>query len=242
MSTKHLAVLVAVASLAGCSPRPSQAPPSLKEWRRGLERLEALRKVAGRPRTERLTIEISEPHTGKILTARGAAAIAPPRSLRMLLVGPGGTTALDVWIHGERYRFAIPAIELIKRGSTAAPRSERRGLPVDFLGYWLLHPAAGDLLWYTREPRGERFVLRDGDAIVDLSAREDGSVEARRTTWAKTGRIEDETVTAERMGCGKVRYHQGSIGLDVTVTCEGDAFVAPPSRAFVDPDAEEDAP
>jgi hypothetical protein len=82
-------------------------------------------------------------------------------------------------------------------------------------------------------------VLRDGDAIVDLHAADGGAVTARRTTWTLLPtrlKLDDETVDAERIGCGTVRYHQASTGLDVTVRCEGEEATRPSPRAFVDPD------
>jgi hypothetical protein len=208
-------------------------------WREGVARLQALRSAAGAARTERIALTLTEPRSGRKLSARGAVAIAPPGSLRMILLGPGGTTALDLWMDGVRYRFAVPAIDLVKRGDLAAPRAERRGLPVDFLGYWLLHPAGGTLLWYTRLPAAARFVLRDGASVVDLVAHDDGRLEARRTTWAGGEQLDDETVAADRLGCAPVRYHQGSTGLDVAVTCEGETTGAPAARALADPDITE---
>jgi hypothetical protein len=165
----------------------------------------------------------------------------------MILLGPGGTTALDLWIDGPRYRFEVPAIDLKKRGDARGPAEERRGLPVDFLGWWLLRPAAGALLWHAREAGADRFVLRDGAAIVDLHAADDGAVEARRSTWSMRSAegaegpprlLDEETVRAKAIGCATVQYHQRSTGLDVTVTCEGETAGAPPARALRDPDAE----
>lgn len=231
-----------IATLAGCAPNagPARAKvgaPTIAEWRRGLDRLAELRRAAAASRTERIALELLEPRSGRRLTARGAVAIAPPRALRMILLGPGGTTALDLWMDGGRYRFTVPAISLHRRGDLAAPRAERRGLPVDFLGWWLLRPAGGTLLWYARERDGERFVLRDGGAIVELTAFADGRVAARRTTWAGGARLDDETLSASGIGCAEVRYHQGSTGLDVTVRCEGETAGEPPPRALADPDA-----
>jgi len=232
------AIAAVAASLLGCAPQVAAElpPPSPADWRRGLDRLAALRRAAAGARTERLALSLREPRTGRVLQARGAVAIAPPGALRMILLGPGGTTALDLWMAGERYRFAVPAIELTRRGDLGGPRAERRGLPVDFLGWWLLRPAGGALLWTGRAPGGDRFVLRDGGAVVDLVAFDDGRLEARRTTWADGKRVDDETVEAGAMGCAPVRYHQGSTGLDVTVTCEGEALGEPPARALADPD------
>ncbi len=241
--------IAATALLVGCAPEVAARPPvveapSVAEWgaaRRALLRLHA---AAATPRTLRLSLTLREPRTGRVLSARGAVAIRPPRALRMILLGPGGTTALDLWIQGDQWRFAVPAIDLRKRGDLRAPREERRGLPVDFLAFWLLRPASGRLLWHAREGDGDRFVLRDGAAIVDLRAFGDGRLEARRATWSSPPGdgsprlLDEETVLASGPGCAEVRYHQASTGLDVTVVCEGETIGEPPPRALADPDAE----
>ncbi|MFO0757179.1 MAG: hypothetical protein U0359_11860 [Byssovorax sp.] len=255
------ALLVAIACLlsacaAAPSPRepswlptdPSALSPSIETWRSLRADLSALRSRTETPRTLKLDLTLREPTTGKVLHARGAAAIAPPGSLRMILLGPGGTTALDLWIHGDDYRFAVPALGLVKRGDAATPPAERRGLPVDFLRFWLLHPARGELLFAERERGGAaRFTLRDGDAVVDLRSLEHQRIEARRRTFsARPGEpavpSDEETVTAEGLGCAAARYHQASTGLDVEVRCEGESLDPPSERAFVDPDAEGGAP
>jgi hypothetical protein len=254
------ALLASLVSLAACAraPRavepswlpqhPGAPPPSYDEWQATRAALRKLQAETRAPRTLKISLTLREPVSGRVLSARGAAAILPPDSLRMILLGPGGTTALDLWIHGDAYRFAVPAIELRKRGDAATPVSARRGLPVDFLRFWLLRPAEGELLWAEREPGARRFLLRDGAALVDLRSFEDKRIEARRSTWAAplpgapVELVDQETVRASALGCGEVRYHQASTGLDVTVRCEGEEASAPSARAFVDPDAAEDAP
>jgi len=241
--------IAAAALLAACAPAaatPASAPgPTLVEWQAARAALARLNAVAATPRTVRLALTLREPRTGRVLSARGAVAVLPPSALRMILLGPGGTTALDLWIQGDHWRFAVPAIDLRKRGELWAPREERQGLPVDFLAFWLLRPASGRLLWHARDPDGDRFVLRDGAAIVDLRALDDGRLEARRATWsdpstdgAPAHLLDEETVSASGPGCAEVRYHQASTGLDVTVLCEGETTGAPPARALADPDAE----
>jgi hypothetical protein len=229
-------------SLSACvpavAPASELAPPTFAQWKAARARLASIRAQVT-PRTLRVALSLREPFTGRVLEARGALAISPPASLRMILLGPGGTTALDLWIQGDRYRFAVPAIDLLKRGDASSPREARRGLPVDFLRWWLLHPADGRLLWAARAASIDRLVLRDGEAIVDLHVAEGGAVSARRTTWTSLPTrhtLDEETVEAERIGCGKVRYHQASTGLEVTVRCEGEETAAPSPRAFVDPD------
>ncbi|MCC6556843.1 MAG: hypothetical protein IT372_28130 [Polyangiaceae bacterium] len=231
---------------AAPSPRPGQAA-----WREARARLDALRREAegAGARTLRVRLALREPRSGHVLEARGAVAIAPAPSggaegaLRMILLGPGGTTALDLWTRGDRFRFAIPAVDLLKRGDATTPRAALRGLPVEFLRWWLLRPAAGDLLWHGRAGATDDFVLRDGDAIIELRLAEGGLVGARRTTWAAAPSqpprpVDEEIVMAGRVGCGTVRYAQASTGLLVTITCEGEERDrAPDPRAFVDPDA-----
>lgn len=240
--------IAAGAALAGCTPAPAIAAadrPTTAAWTHAREALADLRAATSAPRTQRIALTLREPRSGRVLTARGAVAIAPPRALRMILLGPGGTTALDLWIDGDRYRFAVPAIDLDKRGDLRAAREERRGLPVDFLAFWLLHPARGRLLWHASEDDGDRFLLRDGEALVELRTHRGGRVEGRRASWSAPGAegeaprlLDEETVSALGLRCAEVRYHQRSTGLDVTVRCEDEKPGEPPARALEDPDGE----
>ena len=94
-------------------------------------------------------------------------------------------------------------------------------------------------VWSARTASGDRFVLRDGAAIVDLRVSDDGAIEARRVTWSAEGTprmLDEETVEAPSIGCARVHYHQRSTGLDVTVTCEEETHGEPPARALADPD------
>ncbi len=236
---------------AACAPAATPlAPQTSASWRGGIERLATLRRGAARDeaRTFRVTLSLREPFTGKTLRARGAVAVSPPDALRMILVGPGGTTALDLWTRGDRFRFAVPAIDLVKRGDDRTARASMRGMPVDFLRWWFLRPAEGTLLWHERKLDADRFVLRDGAAIVDLVARDDGRLTATRSTWERDPagelhRLEEEQVEASGVGCSNVSYRQRSTGLRVEVTCEGEEHAAAPSpRAFEDPDAPRSAP
>ena len=228
-------------ALAGCSPRAPRGPASacpgasactLEGWTAARARLEALRGRAGGARTERIALTVREPTTGKTIEARGAVAVRPPDDLRMILVGPGGTTALDVWVHEDRYRLAVPALDLVRKGSLRDPPETRRGLPIDFLRGWLLRPASGELLWHARAGSADRFTLRDEGAVVEVTARDDGRVEAHRR-----GAFE-ETLEAEKIGCGAARYRQRTrLGLEVGIRCEGLEPGPPLDRAFVDPEA-----
>ncbi|EYF08963.1 hypothetical protein [Chondromyces apiculatus] len=232
-------------------------PPSADAWRSARERLHALRAEAQglSARTLRVRFMLREPRSGRVLEARGAVAINPmldpdsagqtPGALRMILLGPGGTTALDLWTRGNAYRFALPALDLLLRGDATAETERPRGLPVDFLRWWLLRPASGDLVWYERAGATDVYVLRDGDATIELLARQGGAIAARRSTFRKVGAQhlrDEEIVIADRMGCGTVRYGQSSTGLLATIHCEDEARTAPNPRAFEDPDAQPTAP
>jgi hypothetical protein len=250
---------------AGAARAPARSAPTPGEWRRARERLRTLRRdgEGAGERTLRVRLALREPRTGRSVEARGAVALAPSLrgapgepagALRMILLGPGGTTAMDLWARGDRFRFAVPALGLERRGDKATSPAALRGLPVDFLRWWLLRPASGELLWYERLGSADAFVLRDGPAIIELRAVDGGPVGARRTTWLSGGAegglgraeagarrlIDEEVVIAERMGCGTVRYAQASTGLMVTVICEGEERGRRPDpRAFVDPDERE---
>jgi hypothetical protein len=233
--------------LLGCAPAPAPLfAEGTAAWQRGLARLAEVRAAAAPDvaRTMRVSLTLREPVTGHVLRARGAVAIRPPASLRMILVGPGGATALDLWTRGDRFRFAVPAIGLVRRGDASTPRAELRGMPIDFLRGWMLRPAAGTLLWHARTADADRFVLRDGAATVDWLARDDGRVSATRATFGPRGegaptRIEIERFEASGLGCADVVYTQASTGLVVDARCEGEDRDHPPSpRAFEDPEAE----
>lgn len=237
-----------MAALTGCGGAPPPKAPeraaTAAEWREGRRLLEEKRAIVGvAPHTMKLSLTLREPRSGKVMQARGAVAIAPPSALRMVLVGPGGTTALDLWSKDGAFRFAVPALDLLRRGDASTPRAAMRGMPVDFLQWWLLRPFSGKILDFHREVGVSRYVLSDRDAKVELALHDDGRVEARRSTFTRAEpgapprRIDEETIEADSLGCGVVRYRQRSTALSLTVTCESDDRDHPPSpRAFLDPD------
>lgn len=233
--------------LGGCATSPPQLHhPSTAEWqaaRRELRRL-AETSTGATPRTTRIALTIKEPYTGQEFRSRGAVAVHPgDQAMRMIMLGPGGTTALDLWVRGEDFRFEIPALELLERGDADTPPKAMRGLPVRFLAWWLLRPYGGQLLWTSRDPSSgeQRYLLRDGLALVDVRVHARGDVDAVRTTWSGRG-AEREIVDRERVktsgsSCGEVRYEQESTGLVVSVQCEGvERDAEPDPRAFTDPD------
>lgn len=248
--------LVFVAAMvAGCAaPRlEPPVPPSLAGWRAALSELEGLRAEAtgDGPRTFKLSVALREPITGRRTEARGAVALSPAdRAVRMILVGPGGTTAFDLWIRADQFRVSIPAVDVLRRGDASTPKEQMRGLPVDFLRWWLLDPTRGDLLWADRTAESARYVLREGSAVTELVVAADRSVRAQRRTWTREGSepgeagelvlLDEERVNADHIGCGRARYTQASTGVEIEIACEGVEPSPPSERAFVDPDAAEE--
>jgi hypothetical protein len=238
-------LVAAGCALTGCVPREALVDlpaPSAREWTRLRERLAITRDaVPERPYTEKIIVAMRDPHSGKVFQARGAVAIDPRHALRMILIGPGGVTALDAWITNDHFRFVLPPISLERRGGGDAESG--RGLPVGFFRWWLLHPLDGRLLAAWNRDEGSLYLLRNGNETVLLrearvphtgrvrvmaARREDGDVE--RLDWV--GR----TPTAPHAG-DKARYVDGATGLEVEVLIEGLGDQEPDPTAFLDPDA-----
>jgi hypothetical protein len=248
-----LAIVALALVLTGCGPRvipptsyativqrphKESAPPpevSQPEWTLSRDRLAHIRKEQPeRPYVEKVRLAIVDPRSGKEYMARGAVAISPDRAARMMLVGPGGTTALDVWVTKERFRFAVPGIQLEKRGGTSP--EDARGLPIGLLRWWFLSPLGGKLLVGRSNQYESAWLLRDGDATVTVRTdgrrfiavrREGGTMEG--IEWLGRGLV-------PRAGA-RGRYVEGTYGLRVEVIIEEVMPDEPDPAAFLDPDA-----
>jgi hypothetical protein len=251
--SRPLSLLALALVRAGCGPRvipptayatisqrPQRAPSpppqvSQPEWTLSRERLAHVRaEQPDRPYVERVRLAIVDPRSGKEYMARGAVAVSPDRAARMMLVGPGGTTALDVWVTKERFRFSVPGMQMEKRGGTSP--EEARGLPIGLLRWWFLSPLAGRLLVGRSNARESAWLLRDGEATVTV--RTDGRrfIAVRREAGTMEG--------IEWLGRGLVpragargRYVEGTYGLRVEVIVEEVMAEEPDPAAFIDPDA-----
>src|SRR5882672_3564963 len=109
------ALALAVAALAGCArtPAPPAVEPTQSEWTRAREELAKMRDEAPRePYVELIRVAMREPRSGRVIEGRGAVAVDPRRAVRLVLLGPGGRTALDVWVTAEAWRFAVPALDM----------------------------------------------------------------------------------------------------------------------------------
>jgi hypothetical protein len=256
---RWLAGLAAALVLGGCAPRPELRidlpDPSAREWTRLRERLAITRDATPeRPYTERIVVAMREPRTRKVFQARGAVAVDPGRALRMILVGPGGVTALDAWVTDEKFRVVVPPISLERRGG--AEPTAARGLPVGFLRWWLLHPLEGRLLAAWNREGGPLYLLRHGDDTVLLrearanagrervmAARREGPHAGGAAGWSTTDNDVERldwlgrSPTTPHAG-DKARYIDGSSGLEVEVLVEGLGDEEPDPEAFADPDAD----
>jgi hypothetical protein len=216
-------------------PAGSLAAPSLAQWRATRRALAELRSdyAPARAYTMNVTLELTEPYTGQQLRARGAVAVSPAeQALRMILLGPGGSTVLDLWVCRDRYRLLLPTANVRRHGDSATPAHEQRGLPIEFLRWWLLRPLDGELLCAVDAERGRRYLLRDGDAVVDVLAGRSPGLDVERRSGG-----DRERVASEGPGCASVRYQQASTGIDITVRCEKlDPSRPPAAAAFADPD------
>jgi hypothetical protein len=214
--------------------RPMPTEVTQYEWSIARDRLARLRR--GRPEkpyVERVRLSIGDPRTGRQYQARGAVAVSPGRAARMILIGPGGTTALDVWVTKDRFRFAVPALKLEKRGGTDPTAA--KGLPIGMLRWWFLSPLAGRLLLARSSPAESAWILRDGAATVTVRSDGERFVALRREgetlegiEWVSRGLVPQ---TGEHG-----RYLDGRFGLRVDVVVEELLPTEPDPDAFADPD------
>lgn len=172
---------------------------------------------------------------GVTLHGRGAIALRPPDALRMILVGPGGLTAMDLWIRNEQWRLSFPMRQRVVRGNESAPVHEHHDLPVALLRWWLLHPFEGRLVSVMEHDGRLLFVLDSLEGTFEVTELDGDAVQVVRRADTSTERIR-----ATRPGCGRATYSNLDTGLDVDVICESPSAVEvrrPDDGAFEDPDA-----
>jgi hypothetical protein len=225
---------------------PTALPdPTGREWTRLRERLAIERSEASEhPYVVNVRVGLREPRTGRIFQARGAIAVDPSRALRMILLGPGGATALDAWVTDDQFRLVVPGIGLTRRSQPGGEGTDTRALPIGFLRWWMLHPLDGRVLAAWTRDAGALYLLRRGDETVLLRearvprSHREHIVAARR----ERGRVEQlewlgSSPVAPHVG-DKARYIDGASGLEVEVLVEGVGAHEPDPTAFLDPDAQ----
>jgi hypothetical protein len=223
-----------VVAAIGCSPaRLPVKPVSQATWAEARSELALMRSRApDKPYVQLIRVALREPRSGRVLEGRGAVAVDPHRAMRMVLLGPGGRTALDIWVTKDAWRFAVPTLEIVRRG--------RRGevtydLPIGFFRWWFLGPLEGRLLTADADGRRE-WVLRDGGATVILHQLGARHFVALRREDRDLDRLEWVARSLRPASGDRARYLQPSTGLEVDVLVESLAPDPPDPAAFVDPD------
>lgn len=222
MSRTGAHAALALATTACVSAAPPPAPVSQAEWdlaRAHLARLRA--ELPTKPYTQPVTVAFFEPRSRRRFDGRGAVGVDPGHAMRMILVGPAGEPALDVWVTPDAWRLVVPALHLVRRGGRDAPR----GTPIGFFRAWFVEPLAGRLL--AVDGRGA-LVLRDpfgGTEHVAARSVEDGRI--RRRVGRDTESFSFSATHA--------RYVDASTGLSVEVTLGPVQSEPPDPRAFAEP-------
>jgi len=244
MIARVLTRLLLACAAMGCAPARSPASDlpetTQREWARIRQRLAAsLSLEPARPFVEQITVAMREPRTRKVFQARGALAIDPHRAMRMILIGPGGATALDVWITDQRWRFVVPALSMKRTGG--ADPAAARGLPIGFFRWWMLHPLDGRLLTAWVQKGDPIYLLRHGEDTVllrDHWARAGHHVVALRREGAASEELEWYGRAPMPHAGDRARYVDGVSGLEVEVLIEEVSEAEQDAGAFLDPDVE----
>jgi hypothetical protein len=235
---------MALAGLAACATpqafqsRSASAPVDARSWRRARATLEDLRaRWAPAPGTLPIRASVAGGPGSWTIDGRGAMALMPPRALRLVVAGGSGTTVLDLWVRGERFRLASPPAGVLVRGATTADVRQLRTIPVELLSWWILRPFSGRLLAAGRNAEEPTFVLREARSSARLTLEPGGGVRIERH-----GRGRDEQLLIRGPGCSEAHYRDQARGIIVRVACDAAAarVLGPPSpRAFEDPDLAE---
>lgn len=224
----------ALALLAcACAAEPvSRGEVTQATWERARAALSSARARAPHdPYVDNVRVALRDPRTGQVFSGRGAIAVEPGRALRLILLGPAGTTALDVWATRDRFRFAIPPANVIRRGGEESPSE----LPIGFFRSWFLRRYEGRLLTIA----GDALVLRDGAATLRVYGLLDTTAPVK-VSWREGSSIQELEVAdrgAPPPVGERVRYRAVATGLEVEVTVESVSDAPADPSAFVDPDA-----
>jgi hypothetical protein len=150
--------VVAVLCLS-CGARPSLPAPPHSDL---TARIAPDLRVPSAIHKQEITIELRDLASGLGFSGRGVVVVQPRHALRMILLGPGGTTAMDVWIRDRKFRVAIPAISRITRGDESTPREMMRGMPVDLLWRLLVDPFGSMVFARSGHPDDAGNISGDG--------------------------------------------------------------------------------
>src|SRR5262249_30990114 len=161
----------------------------------------------------------------------------PHAAARMVLLGPSGMTALDMWITRDRFRFVVPAADFKRIGGV--DERSARGLPVGFFRWWFLAPLEGRLLTARMHSAAPTLVLRDGGGTITMQeTRERGRehLVAQRREAGALEAIEWIGRTFTPHPGDRAKYVQDTTGLQVEILVEAISPEEPDPAAFLDPD------
>lgn len=216
--------------------------PTDEQWKEARAALEKLKTGVSRtPYVANVATTLRDGRTGRTVDGRGAIAIAPGEAVRMILVGGAGATLLDAWVTRDRWRIALPPLDVVRRGGAENPR----GLPVGFLRWWFVTQFDGVLFAASVQPAGDVWMLRDHDAVIDLRITPWKSamcVTAVRRSPGHAERIEERGSGPSPLQAAvgdQVAYVDETSGLRVTVAVESIAPGPPDPAAFENPDTHE---
>jgi hypothetical protein len=176
-----------------------------------------------------------EPRSGRVIDGRGGIAVAPGRAVRMILVAGAGATVLDAWVTPERWRVAVPVMGVVRRGG----RDEPHDLPIGFLRWWFFTPLEGTLFAATFTHPGAFWLLRSGDAVVELRAGpcdRGAELAATRRLHGRAERVDECRARPTPSPGDRVHYEDSASGLAVDLVVETLAAAPPEEEAFRDPE------
>jgi hypothetical protein len=226
-----------VYAITGGDPQKDVAVPDVgqAEWTVSRDRLFQMREaLPHRPWAARIQVGVADPRNGNVFRARGAVAVSPEQAARLVLLGPAGTTALDVWVTRDRFRFAIPSVNVARRGGTDLESA--RGLPIAFLRWWLLAPLMGELVLARSSASESAFLLRDGPATVTVRTDGEHLVAVRREGEHLEG-LEWASVGIGPKSGARGRYVD-ELGVRVQILIEEVLAEEPDPASLFDPDGE----
>lgn len=220
------------------------ATASSIEWKQARALVAQLRdEVPRAPRVEQVRVAFHGPN-GIGFDGRGAIAVAPGRALRMILLGPGGRTAFDMWATPDRYRVSVPDLSILERGGATAPAH----LPIELFREWFLAPLAGRLLAAGHVGARALYLVRTPRQVLELgltAATAQGGV--RHMLRAYPGGKEEAvewigiTPTLVPPVGSEVVFTRPSLGIQVVVDIDEVGTEPPSPEAFEEPRDEETA-
>jgi len=219
--------------LAGCAPSAKSGPDRVtsNDWQKARDSLSSLRdSERSRAYSEVVRVRLHEPQSGKVFLAQGAIAVDPGKAFRMMLVGPGGATAVDAWATPKAYVFQVPPIDLVKSGGAESPA----GLPIGFFRWWFLSRWSGQMLWGAVHDEKTEWIVKNDNAVVVVSSAF-GRTRAERRSERGVERLEwTSTAARDRAGDHGV-YIDNASGLSVEIDVLSLSEESPDPEAFVAP-------